>query len=70
MDQETKNDFTPGPMATFRSARKLSSYLVRAKLYPIKRIVGSIKCKGKRCEVCLNVRDTSCFSSLNVTRNV
>ena len=35
MDQETKNVFTPGPMATFRSARKLSSYIVRAKLYPI-----------------------------------
>ena len=35
MDQETKNVFTPGPMATFRSARKLSSHIVRAKLYPI-----------------------------------
>ena len=31
MDQETKNVFTPGPMATICSARKLSSYLVRAK---------------------------------------
>ena len=31
VDQETKNVFTPGPMATFCSARKLSSYLVRAK---------------------------------------
>ena len=69
-------------MATFRSARKLSSYLIRAKLYPIERIVGSHKCKGKRCEVCLNVQETSCSSSsvtseiyeftisLNVTRNV
>ena len=35
MDQETKNVFTPGPMITFPSERKLSSYLVRAKLYPI-----------------------------------
>ena len=63
MDQETKNVFTPGPMATFHSARKLSSYLVRAKLYPIERIVGSHKGKCKRCEVCLNVQQTSCFSS-------
>ena len=44
----------------------------------------SHKCKGKRCEIFLNVQDTSCFSSsatnetytirltisLNVTRNV
>ena len=63
MDQETKNTLTTGPMATFRSAHKLSSYLVRVKLYPIERIVGSHKCKGKRCEVCLNVHKTSCFSS-------
>ena len=63
MNQETKNIFTPGPIATFRSARKLSSYLVRARLYPIEQIVGSRKCKGKRCEVCLNVQETSCFTS-------
>ena len=46
MDQETKNVFTPGLMATFCSARKLCSYLVRAKLYPIELIIGSCKCKG------------------------
>ena len=63
MDQETKNVFTPGPIATFCSERKLSSYLVRAKLYPIERIVGLHECKGKRCEVCLIVQGTSCFSS-------
>ena len=64
MDQETKNIFAPGPMVTFRSAHKLSSYLVRTKLYPIKRIVGSHKWKGKRCKVCLNVQETSCFADL------
>ena len=63
MVQENKNVFTPGPIATFRSARKLSSCLVRAKLYLIERIVGSHKYKGKHCEVCLNIQETSCFSS-------
>ena len=63
MDQETKNFFTPGPIATFCSERELSSYLVRAKLYPIERTVGLHKWKGKRCEVCLIVQGTSCFSS-------
>ena len=53
MDQKVKRIFTPQPMVSYRSARKLSSYLVRAKLYPIERKVGS--CKGKRCEVCKNV---------------
>ena len=60
MDQETKNVVTPGSMATFCSARKLSSYLVRAKLYPIEQIVDSHKCKDKRCQV---GHETSCFSS-------
>ena len=44
-------------------AGKLSSYSVRAKLYPDKRTVGSYKCGGKRCEVCINVNETSSFTS-------
>ena len=34
MNEEVKNVFTRKPMISFRSARKFSSYLVRAKLYP------------------------------------
>ena len=52
MDKEFKRVFTPKPMISFRSARKLSSYLVRAKLYPTERTVGSYNCGGKRYEVC------------------
>ena len=37
MNEEVKNVFLPGPMVSFRGARKLSSYLVRAKLYPLHR---------------------------------
>ena len=44
MNQEVKNVFTPGPIVSYRSARKISSYLVRAKLYPLERKVGSEKC--------------------------
>ena len=39
MNEEAEKEFTPGPMISFRSARKLSSYLVRAKLYLIERTV-------------------------------
>ena len=63
MDQETKKVFTPGPMAKFCRARKLSSNLKMAKLYPIERIVGWHKCKDKRCEVCLSVQETPYFTS-------
>ena len=48
MDQEVKRAFTPQPMVSYGSARKLSSYLVRDKLYPIERIVGLRKRKSKR----------------------
>ena len=34
---EVKKVFSLRPMVSFRSARKLSSYLVRVKLYPVER---------------------------------
>ena len=37
MEQEIKRTFTTQTMVSYRSARKLSSHLVRAKLYPIER---------------------------------
>ena len=43
-DQEVERVFTPGPMASLRSSRKISSYLVRAKLYPVEKRIGSLKC--------------------------
>ena len=63
MNEDVKNVFTPAPMISFRSARKLSSYLVRAKLYPLERTVGSVQCKGKRCQTCHNVKETETFTS-------
>ena len=63
MNAEVKQTFTPVPMVSYRSSRKLSSYLVRAKLYPIDRIVGSKGCGKKLGEVCVKVRKTDTFSS-------
>ena len=65
MYQEVQRTFTLQPMVSYRSARKLSSYLVRAKLYPIERKVGSGKCNGKYCEVCKNVLETNAFTCSN-----
>ena len=50
-------------MISFRSSRKISSYIVRAKLYPLERSVGSFKCDTKCCEVCDVISDTDTFSS-------
>ena len=44
IDEEVKKVFTPKPMVSYRSARKLSSYLVRAKIYPLERSVSSFQC--------------------------
>ena len=59
MNEEVKKTFSPGPMVSFRNAGKLSGYLVRAKLYPLQRKVGSSKCCKQRWEVCNNVTDAS-----------
>ena len=48
MNEETKEVFSPRPMVSYRSPRKISSYLVRAKLYPLDRVAGSTKCCNKR----------------------
>ena len=53
-------------MVSFRSPRKISSYLVRAKLYPLDRAVGSTKCGKKSCENFMNVSKTNTFTS-NIT---
>ena len=58
--------FTPNPMNLCCSERKQSSSVVRTKLYPTKRIVGSYICGGEYCEVCINVNETSPFTSSTV----
>ena len=63
MNQEVKSVFTPGRIVSYRCAKKISSYLVRAKLYPLERKVGSENCGKSRCEVCLNIQETDLFTS-------
>lgn len=63
INDEVKQAFSPKPMTSFRSASKLSNYLVRAKIYPIERSAGSFKCSNKCCQVCENVNKTENFTS-------
>ena len=62
-NDEVKKTLTPSPMISFRSSSKISSYIVRAKLYPLERTVGSSKCGKKRGEVCDVISETDTFSS-------
>ena len=52
-------------MVSFRSARKLSSYHVRAKLYPVERKVGSCKYNGNRCQLSQSISETDTFTCSN-----
>ena len=63
MNDEVKKVFRPGPMASFRSPRNLSSYIDRAKMYRMERKTGSCKWKGNRCQECLNISETETFTS-------
>ena len=63
LDLEVKDVFTPTPIVSFRSTRKINYYLVRAKLYLLKQNIGSRNCDKNRCEVCNNIESTDLFSS-------
>ena len=63
MDKEVKKVFSVAPIVSFKSARKLSSYLVRAKLYLLQKTVRSFKCNKLRYEVCISVTETDTFTS-------
>ena len=50
-------------MISICSARKLSSYLVRAKQSPTEPTVGSFKYNEKRSQTCRNLSEMDTFSS-------
>ena len=53
---------------SFRSARKRSSYLAIAKIYPLERTPE--KWDESRCEVCLNIEETDTFRSTTTGKNL
>ena len=65
MNKDVKKVFTLGPMISFLSAHKSNSYLVRAKLYPLERTIGTYKCKSKRCQVCDNITEADSITCSN-----
>ena len=57
MNKESKKFFTRGPMVSFRSSRKIGSYLVRTWT------VWPFNCKRSRCQICIYVNETDSFTS-------
>ena len=54
-DESVKRVFTPPLIVCYHSAKKLSSYLVSAKLYPLERKRGSYKYSNLKCLLCNNI---------------
>ena len=50
-------------MVLFRSSCNISSNLVREKLNPIERTMGSFKCRSKHCKLCKHITETDTFTS-------
>ena len=55
--------FSPPPMVSHRSARKIKDYIVRSNLYPLERNVGCVGCGNGRCQVCKIIKVTDTFDS-------
>ena len=63
IDPEVRSLFTSLPFVSFRSVRNLRSHLVRSKLYPEERAIGSAKCNSPRCLTCNDVKECDTFTS-------
>ena len=62
-DEEVEKVFSPPPIASYRSARKIKNYIVRSKLHPVETSVGCQGGGGSRCQVCENIEVTDNFTS-------
>ena len=70
MNQQVKAVFSSRPMISFLGSRKLSSYLVRVKLYPLERVVGSCRCNANKCQVCSNITESDELSEQLIIRPI
>ena len=48
-EKEVQKVFSPPPMVSYRSAKKIKDYIVSSKLYPLGRNVGYGGCGNGRC---------------------
>ena len=67
-DGEVQKVFSPPPIVSYRSARKIKDYVVRSKLYPVERKVGCRECGSSRCQVCKRISITEEFTSFTTTK--
>ena len=67
--EKFKNIFSPLPIVSYRSARKIKYYTVRSKLYPVERKVRYRRCGSSRCQVCRSISITEEFTSFTTKKS-
>ena len=65
-DSEVRRVFSPAPIVSYRSARKIKDCVVGSNLYPTERKVESSKCCNPRCPACTSIQVTDTSSSLSL----
>ena len=68
-DEQVQQVFSPPPMVSYSSARKIKDCIVRSKLYPFERNVGCVSCENDRCHVFKNIKVTDTFDSFTTKKN-
>ena len=67
-DGEVQKVFSPPPIVSYRSARKIKDCIVRSKLYLVERKVGCRRCGNSRCEVCKSINIIDKFTSFTTKK--
>ena len=67
--EKFKNVFSPLPIVSYRSARKIKYYTVRSKLYPVERKVRCRRFGSFRCQVCKSISITEEFTSFTTKKS-
>ena len=68
-DEEVQKVFSPPPMVSYRSARKIKYYIVRSKLYPLERNVGCGGGGNGRYQVCKSIKVTATIGSFTTKKS-
>ena len=69
-DGEVQKVFSPPPIISYRSARKMKDYIVRSKLYPVERKVNCRECGSSQCQVCKSINITEEFTSFTTRKSI
>ena len=65
---EVQKVFSPPPIVSYGSVRKIKDYLVRSKLHPVERKVGCQRCGSFRCQVCKSISITEELTSFTTKK--